>query len=277
MSNSKRGAKRHSVWPSRKPGKKLLADAVDGLEPELKVELSTVRDLDRAIEAPSLTVWDAVLTLRYGIDLGKRRPAVIATASCWVVDRSAEEDWEIALLDRSGEMESLATVADDYSGPFARDVSDEDVGATLMFAEDLVVDRAWRGAGIGPALLQHIAGLLRCNGILLAPYALGTKVSEHGVPYTDYEARREPGGQQKVMDAYARAGFERYLAADYELAEDEDDEPHDEEDTDPAMFVTVDRYLVAVARDTLAKAQKVAALPAPRGWYLRRMRRYPRK
>lgn len=84
--------------------------------------------------------------------------------------------------------------------------------SSILIAEDVVVDRFWRGNRLGPALVFFAAETLRADGVFLSPVALGTRISASGMWFTDYEAPRPgPAAQKKVEAAWRRAGFRKLL------------------------------------------------------------------
>lgn len=82
--------------------------------------------------------------------------------------------------------------------------------STFLIADDVAVDPFWRGQGIGPALVLHVAYSLRVYAVLLQPVALRTRTGADGACATDYEAPRPgPAAQKKVEQAWRRVGFRK--------------------------------------------------------------------
>lgn len=85
---------------------------------------------------------------------------------------------------------------------------------TLLVADRVALDPAWRGRGLGPALVIWAAELLRGDGIFLKPVPVRTARTPSGEIYLDYDRPR--GGSDaktKVIRAWRRAGFKK-LAQD---------------------------------------------------------------
>ena len=137
---------------------------------------------------------------------------VIATASFHRVDLQICTDFGLYLDCISRDLGEIASAINDTEDRLAEHSIIVGGNSSILIADDVVVDRFWRGNRLGPALVFFAADALRADGIFLTPVALGTRISASGVCFTDYEAPR-PGlpAQKKVEAAWRRAGFRKLV------------------------------------------------------------------
>lgn len=139
----------------------------------------------------------------------------------------------------------------------------EGADARILIANDVVVDRFWRGNRIGPALVLHTAHALRADAVFLLPAALRTHVRRDGICDSDYEASRPgPAAQRKVEAAWRRAGFRRLADGVVWL-----------DLTDPPM--AGEWNIGSKSAKILTDAEKSANERRAKDWWRRRVTRYP--
>ena len=131
-----------------------------------------------------------------------------------------------------------------------------------IVALDVVVDRFWRGNGIGPALVWFAADALVADVMFLLPSALPTRVEPDGVCRSDSYLRRPgPDAPKKVRQAWRRAGFRNLH--------------------DGVMWLPTNDGMTTVghcerARERLAAVQQLATQPRFKAWFRRRLARIER-
>jgi hypothetical protein len=135
------------------------------------------------------------------------------------------------------------------------------LNSSILIAEDVVVDRFWRGNRLGPALVFYAADTLRADGIFLTPGALSTRLNASGVCVTNYNAPRPgPPAQKKVETAWRKAGFQKLV--------------------DDVVFIPTCHNCFGdgpdhgeLARETITKIENLSNEPRAKAWLHRRARR----
>jgi len=207
-------------------------------------------------ENPGVEFWDVEALL--GADGSAK--VVIAMASFRRVDLQICTDFYIELDSISSDLGYIAAAISN-SEELLTEHSIHVGGTSILIAEDVVVDRFWRGNGLGPALVFFVACKLRADGIFLTPVALGTRISASGVCVTDYEAPRpSPPAQKKVETAWRRAGFRR-LVNDVVWTPTWRGGSGDGPERD------------VLARKTIKKIENLSNEPRANAWLKRRLRR----
>ena len=170
----------------------------------IDVEISHSRrwDEDSGIES-----WYVEASIRSDDESVK---VVIATASLWRVDLQVCTEFCLELDNISCDLGEIASAMLESKDQLAEYSIVEGERSSILIAEDVAVDKFWRGIRLGPALLFFAAETMRPDGIFLTPVALGTRLDSLNVCVTDYGARRPgPAAQKKVETAWRRAGFRK--------------------------------------------------------------------
>ena len=207
--------------------------------------------------SPGITSWDVEVLLRPD----RSAKAVVATASLWRVDLQLCTDIVYELDNISGDLGEIASAISDSEDRLQEHSIVAGYNSSILIAEDVVVDRFWRGNRLGPALIFFAADMLRADGIFLTPVALGTRLDAAGVCFTDYDAPRPgPLAQKKVVNAWRKAGF-RKLAGDVVWIRTCDGYPGDGPNHGE------------LARKTMTKIENLSNEPRAQAWLKRRIRR----
>ena len=206
-------------------------------------------------DSPGIRSWGVEVLL--GPE--KSAKAVIATASLWCVDLQLCTDIVYELDNISGDLGEIASAISNSEDRLQEHSIVAGYNSSILIAEDVVVDRFWRGNRLGPALVFFAADVLRADGIFLTPVALSTRLDAAGVCLTDYDAPRPgPLAQKKVVNAWKKAGF-RKLAGDV------------------VWIRTCDDYLGdgqnhgELARKTMTKIENLSNEPRAQAWLKRRI------
>ena len=162
---------------------------------------------------PGIEWWNFDLTLSYEEHNATPapKPALIARASLIRVDCSRCEEIAYELDQFSYDLCRIGSAIEESSDEL-NELYDLDIGGgmngTILIAEDVVVDKFWRGKRLGPSLVTFAAELLRADATFLMPYGLHTRLDANGECYTDYWSPR-PGAdvQKKVRKAWSKEGF----------------------------------------------------------------------
>jgi len=210
-------------------------------------------------DQPGIEFWSVRAELTYGNVPGEPA-AVVATASLCRVDLNLclELGYELDSIDC--DLGIIASAIDESQ----RKLIDYSIwggaNTTILIAEDVVVDRFWRGNRFGPALVLYAAYLLRADATFLNPVALGTTLDARGTCVSNYSILRPgPEAQKKVEAAWRRAGF-RKLA--------------DGIVWHPAPFDSIEQTDDgAAARKALRKLEVLAEQPSAKAWWRRRTAR----
>lgn len=208
-------------------------------------------------ENPGIEFWDVEALL----GPYKSATVVIATASLYRVDLQICTDIYVELDCISRDLGDIASAISDSEDRLTEHSIFVGGNSSILIAEDVVVDRFWRGNRLGPALVFFAADTLRADGIFLTPVALGTRISASGVCFTDYEAPRPgPPAQKKVETAWRRAGFRKLV--------------------NNVIWIPICHGYPGdgpnhgeLARETMRKIENLSNEPRAKAWLKRRIRR----
>ena len=179
---------------------------------------TAVVDLESAVDPtdwnnrPGIEGWTAWLSLRYDGD-PTRSAATIARAYLYRVYLGASWDFVFDLDNMTYDLGYIAGAIREAEDRLIDHSIAEHMNTTILIATDVVVDKVWRGHGLGPALVFHAADALRAEAVFGTPVALPTRLDRGGECVTDYELPRPRAAQPKVERAWRKAGF-RKLAGD---------------------------------------------------------------
>ena len=132
---------------------------------------------------------------------------VIATASLWRVDLQLCTDIVFDLDNISSDLGVMASAISHSEDRLTEHSLVVGNNSSILIAEDVVVDRFWRGNRLGSALLFFAADTLRADGIFLTPVALGTRLDASGVCFTDYYAPDRPASAKKSGNRMEESWF----------------------------------------------------------------------
>jgi GNAT superfamily N-acetyltransferase len=176
--------------------------------PVVRLHMDSDVSLTRWRDRAGIDAWDARISLGYdGLGTWQLPQVTIATASLLMVDSDACRDYILELSEISYDHSLIAgALLESFEDEFDElPLAD---GGRFLIAEDVVVDRFWRGGQIGPSLLARATEVLRPDVVLLSPSALPTRVTAYGLCVSDYDLPREgPRAQRKVERAWRKAGF----------------------------------------------------------------------
>lgn len=154
--------------------------------------------------------WRATLELSFD---GRSLPAgtgSVAIATAWLVrvDTNLCRDLPGELDMIAQDLASIGTAIDDSLDKLGDWGIHSGMNSDIVLAQDVVVDKYWRGARLGPALTLVAASALRADALFLIPVALPTRVGHDGVCRARYDLPRGgPEADHKVTKAWRRAGL----------------------------------------------------------------------
>lgn len=157
---------------------------------------------------PGVEHWWAALMVSTG--LGPQ--IVLAQASLVRVDNNICADPIFALDNHTADLGIIASaIYEEYDEDLAYHGLWVLGNSTTLIAEDVVVDPAWRGHRLGPALLMVAADVLRADGLFLISAAMKTTWSrEAGCWVSRYDlGRGDREDFDRVRRAWRRAGFRK--------------------------------------------------------------------
>jgi hypothetical protein len=207
-------------------------------------------------DQPGIEPWGVEVLL----NTGKGSAAVvIATAYVYRVDLRLCPDPVFELDNICGDLGMIADAIERSADRLNEYSIVTGYNSSILIAQDVVVDRFWRGNQLGPAILFFAADVLRADGIFLTPVALSTRLSPAGVCFSDYSAPRPgPPAQKKVRSAWKIAGFRKLV--------------------DEVVWIPISNDILAerpktVAGKTTATIERLSNEPSGKAWLQRRMRR----
>jgi GNAT superfamily N-acetyltransferase len=174
----------------------------------LDIELRSTQGLDGWDGFAGVEPWWVALMVSTG--LGPK--VILAHVSLVRVDNNVCTDPVFALDNLAADLGNIASaIYDGYHEGLANLGLWRFGNSTVLIAEDVVVDPAWRGHRLGPALLMSAADALRADGIFLIPAALRTSWSSTaGCWVSRYDLPRgDPGDFENVRRCWRRAGFRK--------------------------------------------------------------------
>ncbi len=204
----------HGTSPNAQPPKSPTSDgrrrrAEDG---EINVACSHTTQPWRWDESPGIEFWNIDLTLNYADHNAERdpKPALIARASLVRIDCSRCMEISYELDQFSFDLCRIGDAIEESREELEPYQIYSPSNSTILIAEDVVVDKFWRGRKLGPSLVIFAAELLRADGTFLMPFGLHTRLNEQGECYTDYWSPRPgPEVQKKVRAAWRTSGFKQ--------------------------------------------------------------------
>ncbi len=145
---------------------------------------------------PGIEGWTAWLSLRYDGD-PTRSAATIARAYLYRVYLGASWDFVFDLDNMTYDLGYIAGAIREAEDRLIDHSIAEHMNTTILIATDVVVDKVWRGHGLGPALVFHAADALRAEAVFGTPVALPTRLDRGGECVTDYELPRPRAAQPR--------------------------------------------------------------------------------
>ncbi len=204
----------HASFPSAQASKSPTNDgrrrhAEDG---EVDIACTHTTSPWRWDEHPGIEFWNIDFTLNYTDHNapGNPKPALIARASLVRIDCSRCMEISFELDQFSFDLGRIGGAIDDSRDKLEPHQIYSATNSTILIAEDVVVDKFWRGRQLGPSLVVFAAELLRADGTFLMPFGLHTRLNDQGECYTDYWTPRPgPEVQKQVRAAWRNAGFKQ--------------------------------------------------------------------
>lgn len=183
----------HASFPSSQASKSPTNDgrrrhAEDG---EVDIARTHTTSPWRWDEHPGIEFWNIDLTLNYTDHNapGNPKPALIARASLVRIDCSRCMEISFELDQFSFDLGRIGGAIGDSRDKLEPHQIYSATNSTILIAEDVLVDKFWRGRQLGPSLVVFAAELLRSDGTFLMPLRLGKGVGDQYRPEDIYTER----------------------------------------------------------------------------------------